>query len=118
MLAESRVTLGIDVIPNFVNPEDLPAFFNTLWNINEVLPICVDFKPCVFFIHNTQRAKRYEQLYGLKWYRPSKVALAWENIIASEGINTYARFRETDRAFETGNVQHFERMRFVKVINY
>jgi len=114
LIVKNGFTLGVNLIANLTSPSSLPTLFNRLYKISPILPMCVDMKPCTYFIHNTKRINRYD----LRKFSPSLVKNVWDTMLSQkfgDDNNLVEMFQtgETAKAFD-----RYELKTLVKRIEY
>ena len=104
LIVKHGFTLGVNLMANFTPIDTSPKLFSELYKISPILPMCVDMKPCTFFVHNTVRIKKY----GLVKYKSQEIRDYW-NWILSKNYNPELvkvfQVRETSRAFDNYELQ-------------
>ena len=104
LIVKHGFTLGVNLMANFTPTNTLPKLFSELYKISPILPMCVDMKKCTFFIHNTQRIKKY----GVTKYKGAEVRDYW-NWILSKNYDPHLveifQVGETSRAFDNYELQ-------------
>lgn len=104
LIVKHGFTLGVNIMANFTPTHTLQKLFKELYQISPILPMCVDLKKCTFFVHNTERIKRY----GITKYNSTEVNQQW-NWILSKNYNPkwveIFQVGETSRAFDNYELQ-------------
>lgn len=104
LIVKHGFTLGVNIMANFTPADTLQTLFRELYQISPILPMCVDMKKCTFFVHNTERIKRY----GVVKYKSTNVNQQW-NWILTKNYDPHLveifQVGETSRAFDNYELQ-------------
>jgi hypothetical protein len=100
----------VNVIANFVPQNTLRGLFKELYQINPVLPMCVDMKPCTFFKHNSERIKQYE----LQRAKFGEIKKMWDTLLQqrygeSNDLLEIFNTGETSKAFDRYELKIIEK---------
>jgi uncharacterized Fe-S cluster-containing radical SAM superfamily protein len=104
LVVKHGFTLGVNLIANVIPSETLEQLRKKLYQISPILPMTVDLKQCTFFIHNTERMKRY----GLTLYKGSQTRDQWNWILSKNydpQLVDIFQVKETSRAFDNYELQ-------------